>query len=72
MNTAKNDVQMLLERLPDECTIEDVQYHLYVVEKIRAGVERADLEGTVSQDELEREFSKWTTTYGGLQPHPKI
>jgi hypothetical protein len=61
MNTAKEDVQMLLDRLPDECTLEDVQYHLYVVEKIRTGIERADTEGTLSQEDVERGFSKWTS-----------
>ena len=34
MSTAKNEVQSLLEKLPDDCTLEDIQYHLYVVEKV--------------------------------------
>ena len=54
MNTAKDEVKTLLDTLPDECTLEDVQYHLYVVEKIQRGLERADTEGTASQDEVER------------------
>ena len=57
MNTAKDEVKTLLDTLPDECTLEDVQYHLYVVEKIQRGIERADTEGTVSQDEVERRFN---------------
>lgn len=61
MNTAKDEVKTLLDTLPDECTLEDVQYHLYVVEKIQQGLERADTEGTVSQGEVERMFSQWTT-----------
>lgn len=61
MNTAKEEVRSLLEKLPDECTLEDVQYHLYVVEKIQKGIERAETEGTLTQDEIERKFSKWTT-----------
>ena len=61
MNTAKDEVKSLLDTLPDECTLEDVQYHLYVVEKIQRGLERADTEGTVSQDEVERKFSQWAT-----------
>ncbi len=31
MNTVKEEVKTLLERLPDDCTIEDIQYHLYVL-----------------------------------------
>jgi len=61
MNTAKDEVQSLLKKLPDNCTIEDIQYHLYVIEKIQRGVERAEKEGTVSQEDVEKRFSRWTT-----------
>ena len=37
MHTAKQDVRTLLDHLPDHSTIEDIQYHLYVLEKIRRG-----------------------------------
>lgn len=61
MSTAKEEVRSLLDQLPDECMLEDVQYHLYVVEKIRRGIDRADVEGTMSQTDVERKFSRWTT-----------
>lgn len=61
MNTAKDEVKSLLNKLPDNCTIEDIQYHLYVIEKIRKGIERAGKEGTVSQEDVEKRFSRWTT-----------
>jgi len=61
MNTAKDEVKSLLDKLPDECTLEDVQYHLYVVEKIQRGIARADSEGALSQEDVDRKFSKWTT-----------
>lgn len=35
--TAKQDVEQLLNHLPDDSTLEDIQYHLYVLEKIRNG-----------------------------------
>ena len=34
---AKQDVERLLEQLPDTSTLEDIQYHLYVLEKIQRG-----------------------------------
>jgi ribosomal protein S20 len=58
MSTAKDDVQSLLKTLPDECTLEDVQYHLYVMEKIQRGIQRAATEGTISQEEAERRLSR--------------
>jgi hypothetical protein len=61
VNTAKDEIQSLLQKLPDDCTFEDVQYHLYVVEKIRRGIERAESEGAVSQEEVERRLAKWTS-----------
>ena len=59
MNTAKEEVRALLDKLPDDCSLEDVQYHLYVAEKIQRGIDRAEKEGVLDQDEVEREFSKW-------------
>ena len=58
MSTAKEEVKALLDKLPDDCSLEDVQYHLYVVEKIHRGIERAEKEGVLSQDEVERKFNK--------------
>lgn len=56
---AKQEVSRLLEGLPDESTLEDIQYHLYVLEKIRRG--RADVAaGRVSTTEQARErLGKW-------------
>jgi len=61
MSTAKNEVQQLLNKLPDDCSLEDIQYHLYVIEKVRNGLEIADTQGTLSQDEVEQRFGKWLT-----------
>jgi len=61
MSSAKDEVKALLDKLPDNCSLKDVQYHLYVVEKIRRGIERAEKEGAVSQEEVERNFSKWNS-----------
>jgi hypothetical protein len=61
MSTVKEEVKSLLDKLPDECTFEDVQYHLYVVEKIQRGLQRAELEGKHEQHQVEKKFSKWTT-----------
>ena len=33
MKAVKEEVRSLLKRLPDDCTLEDIQYHLYVIEK---------------------------------------
>jgi hypothetical protein len=59
MSNAKQDVESLLNRLPDDVSVEDIQYHLYVLEKVRRGLEDARINGTLSQEEVENRFSKW-------------
>jgi hypothetical protein len=61
MNTAKQEIQSLLNKLPENCTFEDIQYHLYVLEKVKNRIEAAENEGTVSQQEVEERLSKWLT-----------
>ena len=58
MNSAKDTVESLLRKLPDDCTLEDIQYHLYVLEKIQQGLEVADTQGTLTQEEAEQRLSK--------------
>ena len=59
MQTAKQEVSFLLERLPEGSSLEDVQYHLYVIEKIRRGLARAESEGALSQAQVEAHLDKW-------------
>ncbi len=59
MKTAKEEVKTLLGRLPDNCTIEDIQYHLYVLEKIQRGIERTEEEGSISYKDAKKRLEKW-------------
>ncbi|NEN92802.1 MULTISPECIES: hypothetical protein [unclassified Okeania] len=59
MNTAKKKVESLLSKLPDNCSLEDVQYHLYVIEKVLHGLEVANKERKITQEEAEGLLSKW-------------
>ncbi len=61
MATAKEEVNQLLGKLPNDCSLEDIQYHLYVLEKVRNGLEVADTEGGIVQEEVEARLSKWLT-----------
>ena len=38
MSTAKEEVHALLTKLPDDCSLEDIVFHLYVIEKVRNGL----------------------------------
>ena len=39
MAQTKETVQALLDRLPDDCTLDDVLYHLYVIQAVESGLE---------------------------------
>ena len=56
---AKAQVLALLDRLPGDVTLEQIQYHLGVYVKITRSEERADREGWVSQSEFDRRMAKW-------------
>ena len=42
LKTAKDEVRELLENLPDDASLEDIQYHLCVRQKIQRGLEAAE------------------------------
>jgi hypothetical protein len=62
MSTAKAEVATLLEQLPDDSSLEDIQYHLYVLEKVKRGVNRAELEGAIKHQEVRERLGKWLDT----------
>jgi len=47
----------MLYGLADDLTYDDIHYHISVLEKIDGGIESADSEPTISQEEMEAEFS---------------
>jgi predicted transcriptional regulator len=57
--TAKKAVRDLLKKLPEDCSLEDVQYHLYVLQKIERGLKDVDEGRVYSQDEVEKMMAKW-------------
>jgi hypothetical protein len=59
MNTIKQKIESILHKLPDDCSIEDIHYHLYVLEKVRQGLLIADTENTLRQEEVEGLLNKW-------------
>ena len=61
MKTAKEEVKNLIDKLPDDCTIEDIQYHLYVLEKVQRGIDRAEKEGIISHEDAKKRLNKWIT-----------
>jgi predicted transcriptional regulator len=58
--STKEAVLDLVRKLPDNCSLDDIQYHLYVLQTIERG--RADVAqgNTVSHEQVKRELrEKW-------------
>ncbi len=59
MKTGKEEVRELLEQLPENASLEDIQYHIYVRQKIQMGLD-AEADGKViSQAEAEKRMARW-------------
>ncbi len=57
---AKEAVRALLERLPDDCSVEDILYHLYVLQAVERGQADAAAGRTVPHEEVEKALrQKW-------------
>ncbi len=59
MQTVKKEVGALLKRLPEDCSLEDVQYHLYVLQKIDRGLKDAEEGRVYTQEEVKEKMAKW-------------
>jgi len=62
----KDTVRDLLDKLPDDCTLEDVLYHLYVLQAIDRGLEDAEAGRTIPHEEVAEEMRrKWVLGAAG-------
>ena len=59
MSTAKEEVRKLLDNIPDDASYEDIQYHIYVRQKIERAIKEADAGGFLSDEDVERRLSRW-------------
>jgi predicted transcriptional regulator len=59
METAKEQVQKILEVLPDDASLEDIQYHIYVRQKVDQGLADIEAGRVVTHDEAMRRLAPW-------------
>lgn len=59
MSNPKAEVIAMLESLPQDASYEAIQYHLYVLAKVRRGLDRAETEAVVSTEEGKARLGKW-------------
>ena len=61
MSSPKIEVALMLSALPEDSSLEDIQYHLYVLEKVKRGLGRAEIEGAMSPEDAKARLAKWLT-----------
>lgn len=56
--STKDSVRALLDRLPDDCSLEEVLYHLYVVQQVELGLAEADAGNVIPHEQVVQELER--------------
>jgi hypothetical protein len=59
MATPKEEIRKILDTLPDDATWEDLQYSIYVRERVERGRREADEGKITEQTEIESRMKQW-------------
>ncbi len=70
MSAIKEAAIRLIQALPDDCSLEEIQYHLYVQQKIENGIAAADAGQFVTQENAERRMEERVKSTGPNPPSP--
>jgi len=63
---AKSRVREVLDRLPDDCSLEDVLYHIYVIQQVELGLADAEAGHVIPHEKVEAELRrKWQVGRAG-------
>lgn len=58
-HTDKQDALEAIEQLPDTVAFDEIVYRLYVLHKIRLGMQDVDAGRGISSEDLAREIEQW-------------
>ena len=59
MSSVKRAVLELVKQLPEHCTLEDVQYQLYVRQKLERSLEAAAGGRVHTHEQVKKRLGKW-------------
>jgi predicted transcriptional regulator len=65
MPTAKSEAHKLIDLLPDDASFEDIQYQLYVRQKIERGLADVRDGRVIDHDEVQRRVASWRDESSG-------
>ena len=61
MQSAKEEAIQLIRRLPDDITLDDIQYHPCVQQKVRRGMQDVEEGRVYSREEVEKRMKRWVS-----------
>jgi hypothetical protein len=59
MATAKDEVRQLLDDLPEDASYEDIQYRIYVRQKVEKSLVEVEEGHVVSHEEARKRLARW-------------
>ncbi len=59
MSAVKESAINIIKKLPDNCTVEDIQYELYFKLKVEKGLQDIKVKNILSEKEMDKEISSW-------------
>jgi ribosome maturation protein Sdo1 len=59
MLTAKQEVLDLIEQLPNDVSMDEIIYHVYVFSKVKKGQKAVKQGATLTSEELKGEIDSW-------------
>jgi predicted transcriptional regulator len=64
MQTVKAEVLSMIQLLPDDSTLDEISYHLYVRSKVERGLKAIDEGRFVSETVAEKRINEWSKSFG--------
>jgi hypothetical protein len=58
-SSPKQVARQILDSLPDDCSLEEIQYRLYVRQMVEEGRQDVRSGDVVSQQEIEQDLERW-------------
>ena len=58
-HTDKQDAIEVIEQLPDNVPMDEIVYRLYVLNKVRQGMQNVEAGRGISSDELAHQIEQW-------------
>jgi len=60
MSKVKEKIKVLLDKIPDDITLEDVQYHIFILQRLEKGEQQIKEEKFYTSDEMKGLFEEWS------------